>query len=248
MRLALATLWILAGSALTAGVYWGFLSTPESTIWTLIVSAILAVIALAMAGVTANGAIAIWSHGASLAGLGRSMRSIGAVIPAVLIVLLVWWMAGHAETWLALRSGQISAIFIARFGAADVTWLFTATHYLANWMRWIIGPLLALSLMTGIAGIGWAAVGQAAWLRRALQPRAVVMATVWFVLLIALPWMYLVPWRPKGLPASSAEFAFIVAKLSVTAILFAIGAALVTYEATRMKNRPTDPSTAVAAA
>ena len=102
--------------------------------------------------------------------------------------------------------------------------------------------------LAGIAAIGWAALGQAAWIRRALHPRAIVLATFWFVALIALPWIYLVPWRPKGLPASSIEFAFIVAKLSATAILFAIGAALITYEATRVKGRPTDPSTAVAAA
>jgi len=248
MRLALATLWILAGSVLTAGIYWAFLSTPESTVWMLIVSAILAVIALAMAGVTASGAIAIWSHGASLSGMGRAMRSTAGVIPAALIILLIWWLAGRAETWLALRSGQISAIFIARFGIADVTRLFTATHSIANCFRWVISPLMALSLMAGIAAAGWAALGQAAWLRRALHPRAIVMATLWFVVLIALPWLYLVPWRPKGLPASSVEFAFIVAKLSITAILFAIGAALIAYEAARVKPRPGDPSPAVAAA
>ena len=43
----------------------------------------------------------------------------------------------------------------------------------------------------------------------------------WFAVLIALPWLYLVPWRPAGLPATSIELAFIVAKLSVTAILMA---------------------------
>lgn len=239
MRLALATLWILAGSALTAGIYWGFLNTPESTVWTLMVSALLAMIALAMAGVTATGAITIWSHGASLAGLGRAVRSSSGVIPAALLILLVWWMAERAETWLALRSGQISAIFIARFGIADVSRVFTATHGVANWFRWVMSPLLALSMMAGIAGIGWAALGQAAWLRRALHPRAMVMSTMWFVVLMALPWIYLVPWRPKGIPASSAEFAFIVAKLSLTAILFAIGAALITYEATRLPKQPT---------
>ncbi len=39
MRLALATVWILIGSALTAGVYWIFLITPESTVWSLLASA-----------------------------------------------------------------------------------------------------------------------------------------------------------------------------------------------------------------
>jgi hypothetical protein len=238
MRLALATLWILTGSALTAGLYWGFLNTPESTVWMLMVSALLAVVALAMAGVTTSGAITIWSHGASLSGLGRAVRSSSSVIPAALLMVLVWWLAERAETWIALRAGQISAVFIARFGIADVSRLFTATHYVANWFRWVMSPLLALSLMAGMSAIGWAALAQAAWLRRALHPRALAMSTVWFVVLMALPWIYLVPWRPKGLPASSVEFAFIVAKLSLTAILFAIGAALITYEATRLPKQP----------
>jgi hypothetical protein len=248
MRLALATLWILTGSAITAGIYWGFLNTPESTVWTLIISAILSMVALVMAAITANGAIAIWTHGASSAGIRRAMQATGGAIPAGLIVLLMWWVTTHAETWIAMRSGQISAIFIARFGIADVTWLFKATHVIAVWFRWVISALLSLSLMAGIVTTGWSALGQFSWLRRALHPRAIVIATVWFALLIALPWMYLVPWRPKALPASSMEFAFIVAKLSITAILFAIGAALIAYEASRVKTQTADPSTGVAAA
>ena len=46
MRLALATLWIMAGSVLTASVYWVFLITPESTVWALMMSAMLAIVAL----------------------------------------------------------------------------------------------------------------------------------------------------------------------------------------------------------
>ena len=57
MRLALATVWVLAGSAITAGVYWAFLITPESTVWTLMVSALLGIAALALAGFTASGAV-----------------------------------------------------------------------------------------------------------------------------------------------------------------------------------------------
>ena len=102
MRLALATLWILAGSVLTAGVYWGFLITPESTIWALMVSAVLAIVALALAGLTASGAIAMWWHGASL----DSRRPRMAIDPWCRsgrrsIVLLVWWLANRAEVWIA---------------------------------------------------------------------------------------------------------------------------------------------------
>lgn len=238
MRIPLATLWILTGSAITAGVYWAFLNTPESTAWMLVVSALLAIVALTLAGFTASGATAMLMFGASRDGMRRATRGSIGVVPAVVLVLLVWWLAGHLETWVGMRSGQISASFIARFGTSDVSWLFKAVDYGAQWLRWVIAPLLALSLIAGIVAVGGSALAQAAWLRRALHPRAILLATFWFVLLIALPWMYLVPWRPKGLPPSTVEFAFIVAKLSLAAILFAIGAALITREASRVPPQP----------
>jgi hypothetical protein len=247
VRLLLATLWILVGAALTAGVYWGFLITPESTIWALMMSGVLAIIALALAGLTAGGAIVMWWHGASLAGLRRAVRSIPGVIPAAVIVWLIWWLARRAEIWVTTRSGEITAWFIARFGWDDMSWLFAAIGYAADWFRFVIAGLLALSLMAGFVAIGWAALSQAAWLRRALRPRTIAAATLWFGALIALPWLYLVPWRPHNLPPTSIEFAFIVAKLSVSAILFAVGAALVAYEASRTPVPPSDPGNTVAA-
>lgn len=248
MRFLLATLWVITGSALTAGVYWAFLITPESTVWSLVASALLAIAALVMAGLTASGTIAMWSYGPSVVGIRRALGAVGAIVPAALIVLGAWWLTTHAETWVAMRSGQINAWFIARFGWADVSWLFTAVHRIAQWLRWVVATMLALSLVAGVMAVGWRALKQVAWLRRALHPRAILFATIWFVVLIALPWIYLVPWRPKQLPATSAEFAFIVAKLSVTAILFAIGGALIARQASRIATPPIDPSTAVAAA
>ena len=77
--------------------------------------------------------------------------------------------------------------------------------------------------------------------RRRLRPlEPVAPRTRWllgaafFALFVAVPWMYLVPWRPRGIPATSAELAFIGAKLAVAAILFAVGAAIIIREASRM--------------
>lgn len=135
MRFLLATLWVITGSALTAGVYWVFLITPESTVWTLIASALLAIVALAMAGFTASGTIAMWSYGPSMTGVRRAIHAIAAVIPAALIIWILWWLTTPAETWVTMRSGQINAMFIARFGWADVSWLFTIVHRGAQWIR-----------------------------------------------------------------------------------------------------------------
>lgn len=230
MRLALATLWILAGGALAAGAYWGFLITPESTVWTLLISAVLAIITLALVGLTASGAIAMWWHGASPAAVRRAVRSIPGVVPAALVVLVIWWLANRAEVWVTMRSGAINAWFIARFGWDDVSWLFSTIGYLADWFRWVVAALLALSLMAGFVAIGWRSLIEAAWFRRAMRPRAIAGATLWFAVLVALPWIYLLPWRPSGLPPTSIELAFIVVKLSITAVLIALGAALIVYE------------------
>jgi hypothetical protein len=228
----------MVGCALTATVYWAFLITPESTIWALVMQAMLVIAAVGLAGLTATGAIAMWWHGATITGVKRALESVHGVIPAAVIVWVTWWLAHRVEVWITMRSGPINAWFIARFGWDDMSWLFAAIGLAADWFRWVIAALLALSLMAGFVAIGWRALGQSAWLRRALRPRAIAAATLWFGALIALPWTYLVPWRPAFLPPTSVELAFIVAKLSVSAILFAIGAALVTYEASRVPPAP----------
>ena len=107
-------------------------------------------------------------------------------------------------------------------------------HYVAIWLRWVLAALLATSLMAGVLASGWPSLHQPSWIRRALRPRAIIIATAAFALFVAVPWMYLVPWRPRGIPATSAELAFIGAKLAVAAILFAVGAAIIIREASRM--------------
>jgi type II secretory pathway component PulL len=47
--------------------------TPESTVWALALSALLMLLA-PLVGLTANGAIALWTSGASAAGIRRALR------------------------------------------------------------------------------------------------------------------------------------------------------------------------------
>jgi hypothetical protein len=159
------------------------------------------------------------------------VRAIPAIVPAALIVLLLWWITLRGETWVAMRTGQINAWLIARFGWADMSWLFIAIHYAALWIRWVVATMLALSLIAGFVAAGARSVAQLAWVTRAMRPRALLFATLWFGLLIALPWKYLVPWRPAALPATSVELVFIAGKLSLAAILFAMAVALMIKEA-----------------
>jgi len=248
MRLALAAAWILIGSAVSAALYWQFLLTPESTVFALIASGLLAIVALMLAALTITGAIAIWGNGVSRSSLMRALRSIPSILPALVIVLLFWWITLRAETWVAMRSGPINAWFIARFGWSDVSWLFRTVHYSAMWLRWIVAPMLALSLMSGFVAVGVRAMTQVAWLRRALHPRSLVFASLLFVVMIALPWKYIVPWRPASLPPTAVQLTFITVKLSLAAITAAVALALIIREASGAVPPPRDPHEAAQAA
>lgn len=248
MRLVLVALWLLAGTAISAGIYWEFLVTPESTIYALIASSLLAIVALILIGVTITGAIAIWSNGLSRSTLTRALRTVPSILPGLAIVWLFWWITLRAETWFVMRTGPINAWFIAQFGWSDVSWLFRGVHYVAMWFRWIFAPMLALSLMSGFVLAGSRSMTQAAWVRRALRPRSLIFASLLFIVMIALPWKYIVPWRPDSLPPTSVELAFIAIKLSLTSIMAALAIALMIREASGAAPPPRDPHEAAQAA
>lgn len=241
MKLVIVTAWILFGAAATAGAYWGFLNTPESSALALALSAGLVALTMVLLSITINGAIALWVNGPSSMALRRSLTRVPAVFPALLVFAVFWWLAYRVDTWVALRSGEINAWFIATLGWGDVAWFFTAVRCFTTWLRWVVGGLLAISLMAGVAAAGWRAAARLQWLRRGVRLRSLAAATLWFATLIVLPWIYLVPWRPGWVPPSAAELAFIAAKLSIAAVLMAAGAALMIYEVTRLAWTPIDP-------
>jgi len=231
MRLVTVTLWVLAGAALTGGAYWSFLITPESTIWALAVSALMLLVVLFLVAITISGAIVGWRHGISTSHLRPAVAGVPSVVPAALIVFMFWRLAGTVTDSLTLNSGGINAWFIAALGWDDVSWLFTGITWLALWLKWVVAPMLAVSIMGGVSLIGWRALAGFAWMRRAVSPVSLAVATLIFAAFVAVPWVYLTPWRPESLPATSMELAFIIAKLSLTAVLMAIGVALIIRQA-----------------
>ena len=232
MRLVSVTLWILAGAALTGGAYWSFLVTPESTVGALAASSLLIITAAFLAAVTVGGAILGWRDGLSASHLRTTITGVPAAVPGALVVFAVWWLVGRATDSVTIYSGQINAWFIASFGWDDVSWLFTGIAWFSVWLKWVVAPMLALSLMVSVLVAGWRTLTGMRWVTRALAPLSLGIATIAFGVLIAAPWTYLTPWRPEGLPATSIELAFIIAKLSVTALLMASGLALIIRQAT----------------
>jgi hypothetical protein len=227
MRLVTVTLWLLAGAALTGGVYWSFLITPESTGWSLAASALLLIAAAFLLALTISGAAVGWRHGVSTSHIRTAMAGVPGIVPAAAIVALFWWLAGSITDSMTLYNGPIRAWFIASFGWDDVSWLFTGVDWLAAWLKWVVGPVLALSLLGAILSQGWRGLVGLSWITRALAPLPLATATLLFAALVAAPWIYLTPWRPEDLPATSVELAFVIAKLSVTSLLMAIGVALI---------------------
>ena len=221
MKLALVTACLLIGAGVTGGLYWAFLNTPESTVWALLASAVLLAAALLTAGVTINAAILMWADGPSRPAVVRAARLAPSAIPAAIVVVSVWWLVAYVETWIAMRSGPINAWFIARLGWEDMSWMFAGISYAAAWARWVLAAWLAVWLMATLMNGG----------KHRVSIRRVLFASVWFVLFVALPWRYLVPWRPDGVPPTSLEMAFTVTKLALAAAIIATGAALIIREA-----------------
>jgi hypothetical protein len=228
-RLFGIALWLLVGLAVAGGVYWGFLNTPESTVLALLLSAVLAIATLVVVAISVNGASLAWSFGWSGNVIKRSISGVPAFIVAALVGGAIWWATGASLAWVSSYSGQISAWFIARFGWADASSFFNAIAWAGRWLQWVVGPLVALSLL-GSMLIGEWSSDRWRWIVRGLSPFRLTLATVWVGLFVAAPWMYLLPWQPGGLPPTFVEMAFVAAKLGVVAVLAATGIALLVRE------------------
>jgi hypothetical protein len=224
--LAGTTFVMLAGATVTGAIYWGLLNTPESTVWMLALSVILAAVAAAVAALTIGVVLLAWSGQAWSRALAvRAARGLPACVPPVLLVALVWWLVLHGTAWVDAHSGEISAWFIARFGWSDVHWLFTTAAWIAWWLQWVVAPFVALVWWRSILVAGWRPTG--ALLPEALRPARVLVATALVLVLVWMPWTQLVPWRPRALAPGTMELVFVAAKLGVVALLSAIGWSLV---------------------
>lgn len=244
------TIWLLAGAAAAAGVFWAFLSTPESNLFTLALSAILLLVLFAVVAVTINAAVLAWHRGGWFPGtmrpgtVGSAVRGLNAFVIPVLLIALAWAITGLVVAWVERRQGEISAFFIARAGWSDVTWLFTAVEWIAWWIRWVAAPMISLvwlrQALSGRWRPDWTVV------RHGCSPLRLIVATAAFVLLIYLPWVYLVPWRPRWLPPDTVEVLFVSLKLGFCAVLAAVGAALMIRTAAIVPGEPPPPDAAPA--
>jgi len=235
VRLAL---WLGGGAAVVGGLYWSFLNTPEANLVTLTLSAVLAFLMIAVAAIVINVAVLLALGSPVRSSVVTGARRSVAVVVASLPVLALVWLINRGDAWVASRSGEISAWFIAKVGWADASPLFQTQMYLSVWLRWVLLPVTALAALAVWLKHGRHAIVTPRWVRVAWHWRTLLIATLAFVVLIAYPWRAAL-WRPQGLPPTWIEPVLAALRLSVVVVSMAMGAAVVILTIARQTERMT---------
>jgi hypothetical protein len=229
------TIILAVGSVAAGALYWLFLNTPESNVWTLIASVMLGLGLVVVLATTVNAAV-LRGRGASIrTAITGGLRGIGWFLLAALPLLSAWWLIGRGDDWIAAHQGEITAWFIARFDWADITGLLQTEVWVSRWLRWAALPVVFVSLLAALLTRERPSGG---WLRRAWHWRTLLVATLAFILLFALPWQ-LTDWRPR-LPPTWIEPAVAGLRLAVVFLLGLIGAALIIVASAGRDRQPHD--------
>jgi hypothetical protein len=226
--LLLSVAWILSGAALGAALFWAFLNTPESTIFTLGASLILVIAMAVVTAATTTGAMAGWIAGWQQSIVRAAMAGMPAIVPPAILVVVVWWIVGRGLGWLAAHDGEISAWFIATLDWSDVRPLLNGARLGMAWARTVLVPFAALVWLGHILAHGWRPLLDRASVVRALSPWRLAAATAIAAATLWAPLTYATYWVPPGLPPTWAEPAVAVVKFSAMAVLGAIGMSMVT--------------------
>jgi hypothetical protein len=192
---------------------------------------------LLVTSLSVSGALLAWSEPESP---GPTVRRGLAATPAFLLALaagaFVWWTAARGHAWVSEHSGEISAWFIATFDRADASLFFRSVQACVFWLQWVLAPLLVLGIMAADLSGGAGAVLRGRWLRRVFAPRRLAAATVWVILLVALP-LQVLGWRMSGLPPTWVEPTIVAGRLFAVGLVATIGWSLVCGVATGTDDR-----------
>jgi hypothetical protein len=211
---------LAAGSVVAGALYWLFLNTPDSNVWMLIASVVVGLSLVLVVATTVNAAVLRARGAAVRTAVTAGWRGTGWFLLAVLPLLFAWWIIARGDEWITRHQGEINAWFIARFDWSDISGLLRTELWLSRWLRWAVLPVVFVSLL---ATLLTRERPSGRWLRRAGHWRTLLVATLAFFLLFALPWQ-LTAWRPT-LPPTWIEPAVAGLRLAVVFLLGLIGAA-----------------------
>jgi hypothetical protein len=212
-RFVAVLVWLALGHLLAGGLYWTLLQVPESNALMLAASVVVALALAAWLAIVETGGLLGWTGGLREVAKG-TIRRVPWFVPALLVFVLIWWLGSTADGWYAARATELDAWLLLRAG-----WTRTAgLHRAAAWVCWFVsygvGLSLALSLLARTSREGAAAVVRGGWLRQGLAWRQLLIVAGVVLVGIRLPWGAAY-WRPKGLPPTWLEPAFVAAKLTV---------------------------------
>jgi hypothetical protein len=119
-----------------------------------------------------------------------------------------------------------------------VSALFAAQNYLSVWLRWVLLPVTAIALLAAFLQHGGRGAASFRWIRSAWHWRTLVIATLAFVLLIALP-SRAACWSQESLPPTWVQPAVAALRLSLVGVALALGAAVMICAAARQSTKAT---------
>lgn len=232
-------LWVGVLDALAGAAVLGFLHTPESNVPMLVVSALL----VTFAGVllllsSASAAHALVHRQQPWSSLGPAARRLPVVVAALIVIGLICGGAGWFESWWLAHAGQVDAGAIVVGDVTRTGWVHSAVHWIVVFVQWVLVPAWLATVLAWAAGYEARDVLTLKWLTAGLDWRLLTATALGVVLLVWLPWRY-VYWRPRGLPASTAEVVFTGAKLASVYLLSQLAWALSLWMAARTVPTPT---------
>lgn len=225
-RLLTVTAWLLVTHGAVAALAWALLQVPESSAWTLSLSALILLALVALAGWSYAGAARAWTAQRTVHELLRAWRGIPVAIAAAGVFVGFWILSAAAAGWHQGRSGEIDAWFIA-----ELEWTRTgAVHAAISWaiwfLRWGIGLAIALAPLTVWAAGGYRALASLRLVQQVVRPSGWVFTGALAGVGLLLPWQ-IVYWRPAGM-ALWMEPWFVAGKLGLLSLVAAVTWAAIT--------------------
>ena len=214
---------LAVGGAVAAVVYWALLNVPESNVWMLGLSILLALGVIAALGVTIGGAAALASEPFSRLALRQAIAALPRFVAGLGVFALLWWLTATADTWWAAHHGEIDAVFVRYLNVTHTMPLHTAVRWITWLARWGLGLSVIAALASSNAG-GWR--GWARGLRTSVRVAPLVTTSLGAVAVSEGLWQ-LAFWMPERLPPTRMEFVFAAVKLSVLCVLAIVIAASV---------------------
>ncbi len=219
----LGLLLAVVGAAATAGVFWLLLQVPESNAFALALSAGLVVLLAILAGYTTSVVVTALDGSTVVDAARRGPKGLPGFLLGLAVFGALWYVTIVIDGQWSLHSGEIDALFLRYAGTSNSRWLHTSISWLLWLVRWGIGLAVVCGVTT--SRVKRLSVGRGFGLASSPLPLGATVAG----LLVGYGLWSLVYWRPRGLPADTAELLFVSVKLSTLLLFGAMIAVLVLH-------------------